>query len=119
MANDWSALFDKVLSDKDLRDQRISISWRQDYMYFASSNPVAIFDHPWPLSFKLEIDTCVIFKWARHDNLLLVYSWKPEKAKFVFSLFRYVDFNPHHKIDAYYKWVDNLLEIKLQSTLSP
>ena len=74
MANNWSTLFDKVLSDKDLRDRRIITSWRQDYMYFASSITVAIFDHPQPPSFKLDIGTSVIFKGARHDDLLLVYS---------------------------------------------
>ena len=119
MANDWSTLFDKVLSDKDLSDRRITTGSRQEYTRFAGSIPDAIFNHPRPPSFKLNIDTSIIFKGERHNDLMLVYSREPRKGKFVLHIPENVDFNPHRKIDAYYKWVGNLLEIKLQPALSP
>ncbi|XP_059444118.1 uncharacterized protein LOC132176027 isoform X2 [Corylus avellana] len=119
MANDWSALFDKMLSDRDLRVRRITTSWRQEYMQFASSIPVEIFNHPRPPSFILNLNTSVLFKGAPHDDLLLVFSRKPGEAKFMLHLPGNVDFNTHRRIDAYYKWVGNLLEIKLQPALNP
>ncbi|XP_059442513.1 uncharacterized protein LOC132174835 [Corylus avellana] len=119
MANDWSALFDKMLSDRDLRVRRITTSWRQHYVQFASSIPNEIFNHPRPPSFTLNFNTRVLFRGAPHDDLLLVYSLKPGKAKFMLHLPGNVDFNPHRRIDAYYRWVDNLLEIKLQPAFSP
>jgi hypothetical protein len=119
MANDWSSLFDKILASTDLTDRRISANWRAEYMYFATSIPDAIFERPRPPSFTLNIDASVIFKGERYNDLMLVYSLKPGKGKFVVHIPENVDFNPHRKIEAYYRWVGNLLEIKLQPALSP
>ncbi|KAE8055605.1 hypothetical protein FH972_012434 [Carpinus fangiana] len=57
-----------------------------------------------------------------HESVIMTSCWfipENQERENLWYIPENVDFNAHRKIEAYYKWVGNLLEIKLQPALSP
>ncbi|XP_062160967.1 uncharacterized protein LOC133868160 [Alnus glutinosa] len=116
MAN-WSPLFDKVISAKDIRERTITTYRREEYRLFADSIPAELCNIPPP--FLISINTSVMFRDVVYEPCVLEYSRSVDRGKFVLHLSSDLNLTPDRRLDASFRWIGTHLRIRLEPAVSP